>query len=277
MGGAAVALHPSISTRHAAVSPSPFFESAMGPGRDMTLRLFPVLDLQRDAVVALFCRPAVDRVESEILAGHDAFLALAPLEWARIDCAILQEALAFSERLKACAIAAVVGASVSFATLGDPRGRMLYREALRGISADGSSIPPIKIEGIPDRAGPGRIREIVESLRPFASRLWVQLPGSYVPAGAHGPLHAGGLVMSMPPGLPQHGMEIEARWLAAQAASQNARACMDRVSTAAELNAVAASGIRFVAGPATGRPSVAPSAPLEQIRAAMMEPRRGAR
>jgi hypothetical protein len=268
--GRFLAFLPAAASRHAA--PPPFVleaESDASPFADFALRFFPVLDLEHDAVVALFCRPTVDGLGTEAIAGHEAFRAVSPLEWARIDYTILEQAVALSDRLAEGGIAAVVGASVSFATLSDPTGRLIYREALRSVVARGRTMPLIKIEDIPDRVGPGRIGEVVQILRPLVPRLWLHVPGSHVMLGAHGPLHVRGLVLSMPPALPLHGMEIEARWLARQAQAQNARACMDRIATAAELDAARAGGIRFAAGPALGREAVAGGAPLAEIRAAL--------
>ncbi len=235
------------------------------------LRFFPVFDLQRDAVVALFCRPTIDGLGTDAIYGHEAFRAVTPLDWARIDCMILDEAVGFAERLARDGIAAVGGASVSFATLSDPRGRHDYREALRAIALRGQAAPLIKIEDIPDRTGPGRIGEIVHSLKTLVPRLWVHVPGSHVPIGAQGPLHVRGLVLSMPPALPRRAMEIEARWLAKQAVAQSALACMDRVTTGAELETVRLVGIRYATGAALKSDALAREATAAEIRDALAQ------
>ncbi len=107
---------------------------------------------------------------------------------------------------------------------------------------------------------------MVASLRLVAPRVWAHLPGSRKPLGGQVPLHASGLVMSMPARLPFHGMQSEARWLARLAAQQTALACMDTVNSMAELETVRAAGIRFVEGQATGRRVLAATATADDIR-----------
>jgi hypothetical protein len=236
------------------------------PGSDCVLRFFPIYDFQHQRVAALFCTPMFARAGSQAIYGHKAFGGFTPVEWSAVDCAILQHSLAFAERLAGAGIAAVVGASVSFATLSDPRGRVLYRDALRAAHAREQRGLVIKIEDIPDTTGGKRIGEIVSCIKPLAPRVWVHLPGSHVPLGGHEMLHAQGLVLSMPARLPMHGMETEARWLARTAALQSALACLDHIDTAAEYDVTRAAGIRFVAGHALKRPALDGSASQDEIR-----------
>ena len=257
----------SVPAAGQAAPPAPAGDAASMEQGDIALRFFPVFDVQRGAVAALFCRPTVEGLGTEAVYGHEAFHDFDADEWTRIDCAILDEAVLFSQTLARAGIAAVVGATVSFATLGDPRGRIIYREALRAMLARGHGPPLIELADIPDATGAGRIGELVQSLKPLVPRLWVRLPGSHVPLVA--PLHARGFVLSMPAALPMHGMQIEARWLARAAQAQGAFACMDRIATAAELDAARQGGIRFVAGPALHRDALAASASLDEIHAVL--------
>lgn len=233
----------------------------------LLLRFFPVFDLANRRTVALFCAPM--HSATDILSGHRAFHDLSAAAWAQIDCAILDHALALAARLSDSGIVAGVGASVGFPTLNDPSGRMLYREALRRAHAMDQVFLVIKIEDIPERTPLPRVGELVASLKTLAPRVWVHLPGSRIPLEGHAPLHARGLVHSMPAKLPPQGLQSEARWLARQAALQSALACMDRVDTPAELEAVRAAGIRFVAGAALDRPALAGDAALADIRDAL--------
>jgi len=242
-------------------------ETGALPEHGFLLRFFPVFDFQRHGVAALFCAPTYDAAEA--VHGHPAFRDFSPAEWAEIDCAILDHALAFAGALSRHGIVAAVGASVGYATLADPRGRIAYREALRDAHAREQSYLVIKIEGIPVDATARRIGELVASLRLVAPRIWVHLPGSLILLGGQEPLHASGVVMSMPAKLPFQGMQSEARWLARQATLQTALACMDRVDSAAELETVRAAGIRFVAGQAIGRPALAATATPDDIRDAL--------
>ena len=242
-------------------------ETGALPEHGVLLRFFPVFDFQRHGVAALFCVPAYDATEA--VHGHTAFRDFSPAEWAQIDCAILDHALAFAGTLSRHGIVAAVGASVGYATLADPRGRIAYREALREAHARDQSYLVIKIEGIPEHATAQRIGELVASLRLVAPRIWAHLPGSLIPLGEQAPLHASGLVMSMPAKLPFRGMQSEARWLARQATLQTALACMDTVDSMAELEIVRAAGIRFVEGQATGRPVLAATATADDIRDAL--------
>jgi hypothetical protein len=177
--------------------------------------------------------------------------------------------LTFAGRLAAARIVVGVGASVSFATLSDPIGRMQYRDALRAAHAHEQAYLVVKIEDVPDAVGGKRIAEIVSSVRALAPRVWVHLSGSHLPLGGHEQLHANGVVLSMPARLPMHGMATEARWLAKVAAMQTALACMDHVDSTAELDATRAAGIRFVAGHAVGRPALAVDSTLKDIRATL--------
>ncbi len=234
------------------------------PHHGFLLRFFPVFDLQRHGVAALFCSPTYDAADA--IHGHRAFPDFSAAQWTQIDCAILDHALDFAATLARHGIVAAVGASVGFATLSDPRGRIAYREALRAAHAREQPYLVIKIEDIPEHATAKRIGELVASLRLVAPRVWAHLPGSRILLGGHEPLHASGLVMSMPAKLPFHGMQSEARWLARQATLQTALSCMDQVDSAAELETVHAAGVRFVAGQAIGRPALAASAMPDDIR-----------
>jgi hypothetical protein len=239
---------------------------------DLALRFFPVFDFQRQSVAALFCTPMYSRAGTQALYGHKAFHDLSVEECSAIDCAILEHALAFAGRLTAEQIVVGVGASVSFATLCDPAGRMMYREALRTAHAREQAYLVLKIEDVPDQIGGKRIAEIVSAVRTLVPRVWVHLPGSHVPLGGHEQLHASGVVLSMPPGLPMHGMATEARWIAKVAQMQSALACMDHVDSAAELDFTRGAGIRFVAGSAIGRPALAADATLGEIRQSLYGP-----
>jgi hypothetical protein len=242
------------------------------PELDFALRFFPVFDFQRQSVAALFCTPVYAGAGGEAIHGHRAFRDFVPEQWAQIDCAILGHTLDFAGRLARGGIVAAVGASVSFATLCDPNGRVRYREALRAAHASAQAALVIKIEDIPDTTGGGRIAEIVSCVRPLAPRVWAHLPGSHVPLGGHEALHAAGVVLSMPARLPGHGMQTEARWLARVATQQSALACMDHVDSAAELEAVRGAGIRFVAGHALNRTALSGAATAEEIREVLYGP-----
>jgi hypothetical protein len=269
-----VALLPSVPHSTPSPVPPPLVAFAGLPcadalaARDFALRFFPVFDFQRHTVAALFCTPMFEGDGAGAIYGHGAF-RFGPLEWAEIDCAILEHANAFAVQLLKQGIVAAVGASVSFSTLDDPRGRALYREALRGAHADTQPNLVIKIEDIPDAAGAQRVGMLVQSLKGLAPRVWVHLPGSHVPMGGHEMLSAMGLVLSMPAKLPFHGMQTEARWLARQAQTQSALACMDHVDKPNELDVVRGAGVRFAAGMALGRPVLAATAEPDEIRSVL--------
>lgn len=238
-------------------------------GSDFELRFFPVYDFQRHGVAALFCTPMDAGAGADAIYGHKAFAHFPVEDWTGIDCAILAHALGFARRLEQSGIVAAVGASVSFATLCDPKGRVAYREALRIAHAREQTYLVIKIEDIPADIGGQRIAEIVSVVRALAPRVWVHLPGSHVPLGGQEQLRASGLVLSMPARLPAHGMQTEARWLARTAALQSALASMDHVDSAAELDIVRAAGIRFVAGHALRLASLIGDATPDEIRDAL--------
>jgi hypothetical protein len=245
-------------------------ETGEAPGLDFVLRFLPVCDLARQTIGALFCTP-VSEIIGPVLYGHGAFPRPAP-EWAALDCAILEHAAAFEDQLVSEGLAVAVGASVSYATLSDPRGRLQYREALRAAHAGEHAQLVIKIEDIPDHVGAHALGEVVQSLKPLAPRIWVHLAGSHVPVGGQDLFHAMGLVLSMPPKLPLSRMTAEARWLDRVAKQQAALACMDHVDTMTELEVAHTAGVRFVEGLALGRTAVAARAPLNTIRDALESP-----
>ncbi|HEY0302372.1 MAG TPA: hypothetical protein VGC36_13590 [Rhizomicrobium sp.] len=271
-----MAFLPSTQASARAPSPppvdSPLTDLALDgvlPDSDLELRFFPVYDFQRQGVAALFCTPMDAGAGAEAIYGHNAFRHFTVHDWAGIDCAILGHALGFANRLAREGIVVAVGASVSFATLCDPRGRVAYREALRIAHAREQAYLVIKIEDVPPDTGAQRIAEIVSCVRALAPRVWVHLPGSHMPLGGHEPMRAAGLVLSMPARLPAHGMQTEVRWLSRAAALQSALASMDHVDTAAELDVVRGAGVRFAAGHALRRPALYGAAPLEDIRASL--------
>jgi hypothetical protein len=235
------------------------------PAADFALRFFPVYDLQRHRVTALFCLP-IYGIAGESIHGHRAFNDLSMEAWIALDCAILRHALAFSGRLASAGIVVAVAASVGFRTLCDPVGRMTYRDTLRITRAGERSSLVIKVEDVPDTASGRRICEIVSSVRTLSPRVWVHLPGSHVSLDGREPLNAAGVVLSMPARLPMHGMTTEARWLARTANLQSAFACMDHVDSFAEYDIARACGIRFVAGQALKRPALAANSPLHEVR-----------
>ncbi len=138
-------------------------ETGALPQRGFVLRFFPVFDFQRHGVAALFCAPTYDATEA--VHGHPAFHDFSVAEWAEIDCAILNHALGFAATLARHGIVAAVGASVGFATLSDPRGRIAYRDALRAAHAREQSYLVVKIEDVPEDTTATRIGELVASLR----------------------------------------------------------------------------------------------------------------
>lgn len=239
------------------------------PDSDFELRFFPVFDFQRRGVAALFCTPMDAGTGSDAIYGHHAFHDLSVAHWAGIDCAILGHALTFANRLARNGIMVPVGASVSFATMCDPNGRATYREALRIAHAREQGHLVIKIEDVPPSTSGQRIAEIVACVRSLAPRVWVHLPSSHMPLSGHEQLRASGIVLSMPAGLPMHGIQTEARWLARTAALQSAHACVDHVDSAAELDTVRAAGVRFIAGHALHRPALPGNAPPDEIRATL--------
>jgi hypothetical protein len=253
---------------HAAV----LAETGALDAQGLELRFFPVCDFQRQSVAALFCTPIYAPAGAETLYGHRAFRDFTAPEWAAIDVAILEHALAFAARLAKAGIVVAVGASVSFVTLDDPSGRQHYRDALRSAHAREQAMLALKIEDIPEQAGGRRVAEIVSCVRPLVPRVFVHLPSSRMPLGGRELLHASGLVLSMPARLPLHGMQSEARWLARTAQLQSALACMDHVDTQMELETVRGAAIRFAAGHALNRPALTHDAELDEIRATLYGP-----
>ncbi|MEI9888841.1 MAG: hypothetical protein WDN08_20535 [Rhizomicrobium sp.] len=261
----------------AGASPPPLADSPLADlartgvlsGSDLELRFFPVYDFQRRSVAALFCTPMDAGAGAEAIYGHKAFRDIPVYDWSGIDCAILGHALGFASRLAQAGIVAAIGASVSFATLCDPRGRVAYREALRIAHAREQTYLVIKIEDIPEDTSGHHIAEIVSCVRALAPRVWVHLPDSHLPLGGHEKLRAAGLVLSMPAGLPVHGMQTEARWLARTATLQSALASLDRVDRAVELEIARTAGIRFVAGHALQCPALIGGASLDEVRATL--------
>ena len=230
--------------------------SGASPELDFALRFFPVYDLKRQTLAAVFCTPAPDCDRAEPIFGHKNFHDVALSDWPILDCAILEHAVLLAARLAASEVVVAVGASVTFGTLCDPIGRRLYREALRAMNPREKAHFLLKVEEIPDQTDLTRIVDIVSQVRPLASRVWVHLPNSRMLIGARDDLHASGLVLSLPARLTPYGVLSEARWLVDVAKRQKTLACMEHVDSATDLEMTRRAGIRFAAGHALHRPSL---------------------
>jgi len=230
--------------------------------QNVELTFFPVHDLRRKAVSALFCAPTF----AGAVFGHQAFQQLSPSELPFIDRAILIHTLAFAKRLAEAGIVLAVGAPVSFETLAWSKSRQIYQWALRGNHVADQPQIILKIEDIPPGTPADRIAQVVSSLKPFARHIFVHLPNDHIELGMTGRMGASGLVMSLERRAALPEILSDSKYLSRMAVAQGAMSCIDHVESDEALNVVRSAGIRFAVGHVFGAETTRGTAPLNDIK-----------
>ncbi len=232
------------------------------PEQNVELAFFPVHDLSRRAVSALFCAPTF----AGAIFGHQAFQSLNQAELPYIDRAILLHSMAFASRLAAAGIVMAVGAPVSFETLAWSKSRQIYQWALRSANVAEQPQLILKIEDVPPGTPAERIAQAVSSLRPFARHIFVHLPNDHIELGMNGRMGASGLVLSLQRRAALPEVLADSKYLSRMAVAQGAMSCIDHVESDEALNVVRTTGIRFAVGNVFGAETVRGSAPLDEVK-----------
>jgi hypothetical protein len=164
-----------------------------------------------------------------------------------IDLAILEHSVAFARQADPAKCTAAVAASVSYETLAWSRGRRAYQDALRSSGAFANPFLIIKIDDIPPGTVGSRLAEITAMVRPFAKRVFVQLPDcdSSLIQSCH--IGAAGLCITLPANEPPQITTRIATWLSRAATLQHALACVDGIDRPDALPLLRAAGIRYAA------------------------------
>jgi len=226
------------------------------------LNFFPVHDLRRKAVSALFCSPTF----AGAVFGHQAFQDLSPAELPYVDRAILNHSIMFAGRLAEAGIVVAVGAPVSFETLAWSKSRQIYQWALRAANVAQNPQIILKIEDIPIGTPASRISQIVSAIRPFAKHVFVHLPNDHVELTMAGRIGASGLVLSLQRRAAAPEILADSRWLSRAAIAQTAMSCIDHVESDEALTVVRSAGIRFAVGHVFGAETIRGIDSTERVR-----------
>jgi hypothetical protein len=226
------------------------------------LTFYPVHDLRRRAVSALFCAPTF----AGAVFGHHAFQGLKPAELPYVDRAILNHSVAFANRLAEAGMLVAIGAAVSFETLAWSKSREIYQRALRAAKLAPNAQLILKLEDIPSGTPADRITQIVTSLRPFARHTFVHLPNKQVDLTMTGRMGASGFVLSLQRRAPLPEVLADSKWLSRAAMTQNAMSCIDYVESDEVLAVVRSADIRFAVGNVFGAETLRGTAPIDEVR-----------
>ena len=194
------------------------------------------------------------KCKDKTLFGAAALAQINPKDRASLDEAMLEYGLGFARGMVPTKSATAIIASVSYETLAWSRGRQLYQKALR--AADAADNPFLLIKRSRWRAAPAlratRLAEIVSMVRPFVSRMFVELSDWDYSLLRGGLLGVAGFMTSLPEGV---NLAMAGRImsnLAQLANAQNAVACIANVSGSNQLAMARTAGIRFAANSVQG-------------------------
>lgn len=226
------------------------------------LTFFPVHDLRRAAVSALFCAPTFAGAEF----GHAAFRDISASELPYIDRAILHHGLSFAQRLAEAGVVVAVGVPVSFETLAWSKSRQIYQGALRAANVAQNAQLILKIEDIPPGTPAERIAQLMSGLRAFVRHIFIHLPDNHVELVMAGRMGASGLVKSLQRRAALPEVLADSKWLSRAAHAQGAMSCIDHVESDEALAVVRSADIRFAVGHVFGAETLRGTAPMDEVR-----------
>lgn len=210
---------------------------------DLEFAFVPVVDFQKGRATSFFCVPVRIR-EHLSLCGYQE-VASSFRDTLDLDIKLFQQTSRFAQKFLQGGIYAGVGASVSYETLVRQKTRQAYQQLLRAAQASENPLLILEIEGLPRGIPAGRVADIVQSVRPFARRIFVRLPDLNAAGSYGGLLGAAGFVMSLRRNTAPDQANQIIRKLLSFCSSQGALSCIDRVDGDAQWNLVRASGARF--------------------------------
>lgn len=245
---------PSLTKESDAVEPDPLARLSQGgvPGYDgLETGFLPIFNL-RNSVASIFLCGAIRRHENGIAFGTEALKETDAKDRASLDEAILEYSVGYARRILPTKHAAVIGATVSYETLAWSRGRQLYQKALRAAAMADNPFFLVKIEDVPRGTPPARLAEVVATVRPFARRVFLEIPEWDTALLRSGNLGAAGFVVSLPPDseLPMVGRRLAD--VSKFAATQLALTCVTNVGRTNEMTLARAAGFRFAASRVRG-------------------------
>ncbi|HWY63079.1 MAG TPA: hypothetical protein VNW15_14350 [Rhizomicrobium sp.] len=136
---------------------------------------------------------------------------------------------------------------MNYETLAWSRGRQLYQKALRAADAASNPFLLVKIDGVPPGTPATRLAEIISMVRPFVSRMFVELSDWDQGILRGGLLGVAGFMTSLPEDVKLAVAGRTVTNLAQLATSQNAIACIANVGGSNQLAMARTAGIRFAA------------------------------
>lgn len=220
------------------------------PGQNVELHFIPIHDLKRHRVTTFFCTPVFCVQDAPIIYGYRAFQNVGVRELPYIDRAILAHAVKFARRLAAAGTVAAIGTSVHYETLAWSKGREMYQHALRAAGVADYPFLILNIEDLPDGVAPGKLAEVVASVRSHVKRIFVRLPNTETSVLHCGQLGVSGLTMTLPPRSTRVAAMGTAKWLLRECEAQNAHSCIDGIDSESSRELMSLAGIHFGAGTA---------------------------
>ncbi len=236
------------------VEPDPFARLAASgvPGyAGLHLGFSPIYDLRRCTATTFLCAPYRDPLDARRDTAAP-LQAIDPRDRPSLDEAMLEQSLLLTRLIAGANLAAAAATPVSFETLASPRGRRLYQFALRSAAALANPYLLVKIEDVPPGTPAARLAEIVATIRPFAPRVFVQVPDAGMRLLEDGQLGATGVFAKLPAAAGPVAIARLATALVRAAAAQRACSYMEDVPGMSALSLVRAAGVRFASGRAFG-------------------------
>jgi hypothetical protein len=207
----------------------------------------PVHDLRRGTIPTFFCN-TMRTADEQVIYRRDIFSSIGSRELPRLDQAMLLHALSFSRRIAQAGVIVAVGTSVSFETLAWSKGRQFYQNALNAADGINNAFLIVKLDLVPQGTPPARLAELVASLRPYARRIFVQLPDTDFSAIHTEHLTATGFIVPWQPSMTPAGMSTFAARFTRLCHQQGALSCIDQIPDDAATDVVRAAGVRFAEG-----------------------------
>lgn len=266
-GAAVASVEPASRIEPTTASGDPMVELAVRgihSGEAFRFGFAPFFDLRRGTVSTFFC-DTVRMHDNEIVHQRDSFASIGSRDLPRVDQAMLLQALAFSKRLKESGVVAAVGTNVSYETLAWSKGRQFYQNALRATNSADNAYLIVKIDMVPQGAPASRLQEMVAAIKPFARRVFLELPdGDFDPIQS-AQLGAAGYVVFLRPGMAREEIAARAMRLARLCSMREALSCVERIPDLASADRVKAAGVRFGEGRFWGSKIYFDDTPLDAI------------
>lgn len=185
----------------------------------------PVFHLKQKALPLHLCGPVSVR-NGKRLFGTDALRYCHPQYRPAVDIAMLNFGLQLLPEVESGKTVSAIATSVSYETLSWSRSRQLYLEALRAAHITDNASFIIKLEDVPAGTPARRLTDVIVGLKPFAKRVFIDLPGRDTHLAMEGSIGAAGFCASLKPGMAMADIGAMAHRLEQTAMTQRALSCV---------------------------------------------------